>query len=296
LQPAFGMIPKSNKIFAAVWMSTECHYWRGYAPHWLETQAAFDMADPPGDTSGMTVDVLILPKEIDPARLASRTAVVFDVLRATTSITAALAAGVKEVRVFGDLESTLAAAGEFTGPKITCGERHTLPPPGFDLGNSPGQFDRAKHAGVTVFMSTTNGTRAIVASRGAKLLLCGALVNASAVARRVMAAGNDATMVCSGSDGAPSFEDLLGTGAVINAMKKIADVTTEGDLALVASRLAAAVTNLPAALAETYGGHNIRRVHLDGDIAFAGRADVFDIVGRVVDGPLRVMSADDVGK
>jgi 2-phosphosulfolactate phosphatase len=237
----------------------------------------------------MTVDVLILPKEIDPARLASRTAVVFDVLRATTSITAALSAGVKEVRVFADLGATLAAAAEFTGPKITCGERHTLPPPGFDLGNSPRQFDRSRHAGVTVLMSTTNGTVAIAAAKGARLLLCGALVNASAVARRVMEAGGDATMVCSGSDGAPSFEDLLGAGAVVNAMKKIGDVTLEGDLALVASRLAAAVTDLPAALAETYGGHNIRRVHLDADIAFAARLDVFDTVGRVVDGPLRVV-------
>jgi 2-phosphosulfolactate phosphatase len=190
--------------------------------------------------------------------------------------------------VFQELDATLAAAREFTGPKLTCGERHTVPPPGFDLGNSPGEFDRARHAGMTLFMSTTNGTKAIAAARGAKLLLCGSLVNATAVARCVLAAGNDATMICSGSDGEPSFEDLLGAGAVVNAMKKLGPVGTDGDLALAASRLAAAVTELPGALAETHGGHNIRRVHLEADIAFAGRLDVFDLVGRVFDGPLRV--------
>ena len=238
----------------------------------------------------MTVDVLILPKEIDPARLAGRTVVVFDVLRATTSITAALAAGVREVRVFENLDDTLAAAKSFDGPKVTCGERHTVPPPGFDLGNSPGQFDPAKHAGVTVFMSTTNGTKAIVAAKAAKLVLTGALVNAAAVAGKVFEAGADATLLCSGSDGRPSIEDLLGAGAVLQAIRTRTPVEPDGDLARVADRLfSACKDDLPATLADGYGGHNIRRVHLDGDITFAARLDVLDAVGRVVDGPLRVV-------
>src|SRR5277367_6399189 len=105
----------------------------------------------------MTIDTIILPSELDRVRIVNRTVVVFDVLRATTSITAALAAGVKEVRVFDSLDAAMAAANAFDQPRLLCGERHTLPPPGFDLGNSPGQFDRARHAGMTVFMSTTNG-------------------------------------------------------------------------------------------------------------------------------------------
>jgi 2-phosphosulfolactate phosphatase len=238
--------------------------------------------------AAVNADVILLPKDLDPARLADRAVAVFDVLRATTSITAALSVGVAEVRVFGDLDSCLAAAATFDGPKLTCGERHTLPPPGFDLGNSPGQFTPA-HAGRTVFMTTTNGTKAIVAVRSAPVLVTAALVNATAAAAVLATAGRDVTLLCSGSDGAPSLEDTLGAGAVLHALQGLTDVTVDGDLARMALHLFAACRDrLPAVLADTYGGHNIRRVKLDGDITFAARLDVFDVVGRVSDGPLRV--------
>jgi 2-phosphosulfolactate phosphatase len=236
----------------------------------------------------MTVDVVLLPRDLIPLQLTDRAVAVFDVLRATTSITAALSVGVTEVRVFGTLDECLAAAAAFDGPKLTCGERHTLPPPGFDLGNSPGQFT-PDHAGRTVFMTTTNGTKAIVAARAAPLVITAALVNATAAARVLAGAGRDVTLLCSGSDGAPSLEDTLGCGAVLHALQGLTDVSITGDLARIALQLFAACRDrLPATLADTFGGHNIRRVKLDADIAFAARLDVFDVVGRVGDGPLRV--------
>ena len=239
----------------------------------------------------MRVETVILPRELDIASIKDRTVVAFDVLRATTSITAALAAGVKEVRVFDSLDGALAAANAFDGPKVTCGERHTLPPPGFDLGNSPGQFNARDHAGITVFMSTTNGTLAIVAAKSAALVLTGALVNAAAVARRVATEGRDVTLLCAGSDGRPSMEDLLGTGAVLDELQKLTKIDFDGDLSLTAIWLFTACREmLPKLLADTYGGHNIRRVHLDADITFAARLNVIDLVGQVLDGPLRVVN------
>lgn len=240
----------------------------------------------------MKINTLILPKELNPADVAQHTVVAFDVLRATTSITAALAAGVKEIRVFDSLDAAMAAANAFGHPRLLCGESHTLPPPGFDLGNSPGQFDAKKHAGMTVFMSTTNGTRAIVAARSAAVVLTGALVNAGAVAKKALAENRDVTLLCAGSDGQPSMEDLLGAGAVINSLAKLASVELAEDLSRIAVRLFAACReDLPGVLADTFGGHNIRRVHLDADIAFAARLDVFQCVGRVMDEPLRVIAA-----
>jgi 2-phosphosulfolactate phosphatase len=242
----------------------------------------------------MNIDALILPRDLNPARIADRTVVVFDVLRATTSMTAALAAGIKEIRVFDSLEDAATAANAFGQPRLLCGERNSLPPAGFDLGNSPGQFDREKHAGMTVFMSTTNGTRAIVAAKSAAALFTGALVNAAAVAEKVLAEGRDVTLLCSGSDGQPSMEDLLGCGAVIDSLQQLTDqIQLDGDLARIAVQLFRSCRDsLPATLADTFGGHNIRRVHLDADIAFAARLNVFQVVGRVADGPLRVTSAD----
>jgi 2-phosphosulfolactate phosphatase len=239
----------------------------------------------------MNVEAIILPRDLKLDCLPHRTVVVFDVLRATTSMTAALAAGVKEIRVFDSLDGAMAAANAFGQPRLLCGERHTVPPPGFDLGNSPGQFDPARHAGITVFMSTTNGTRAIVAAKSAALLLTGALVNAEAVAKRAFAEGRDITLLCSGSDGQSSMEDLLGTGAVIDALQQLGQVDLENDVARVAVKLFGACRDsLPAVLRDTYGGHNIRRVHLDADIAFAARLNVLEVVGRVMDAPLRVIA------
>ena len=237
----------------------------------------------------MKVDVILRPFDLESDSITNRTVVVFDVLRATTSITAALAVGIKEIRVFGDLESARAAATEFQGPKLLCGERHTLPPEGFDRGNSPGQYTPAD-ADKTVILSTTNGTKAIVAARAAPLLLTGALVNAAAVAKRVVEAGRDVTLLCSGSDGEPSFEDLLGAGAVLTHIKSEREITYGTDLARVAERLFAACRDdLPATLRETFGGHNIRRVHLDADIDFAAQVDAISVVGKVMDSPLRVV-------
>src|SRR5690242_6789770 len=105
----------------------------------------------------MKVDVVMLPKELTPALLEGRSVAVFDVLRATTTMTAALAAGVKEIRVFPDLAAAEVAARGFDGPRILCGVANCLAPAGFDLGNSPGDFRSDHHAGRVAFMCTTNG-------------------------------------------------------------------------------------------------------------------------------------------
>ncbi len=230
----------------------------------------------------MRLDVLLLPEDARDESFAGRAVVVFDVLRATTTMTAALAAGVKEIHIFGDIASAREAAARAAGePKpLLCGEVHALMPSGFDLGNSPGALDPALHKARTLFMSTTNGTRAILAAREAKLLLIGALVNASAVARAVVASGLDVTLLCAGTNGMPAIEDVIGAGAVIDAIGGRAKL--ESDLAQMALRLLqGARDDLRSAMAEGAGGRNVTAAGLDPDIDFAGRLDRFDVVGRV---------------
>jgi 2-phosphosulfolactate phosphatase len=236
------------------------------------------------------LNVILTPADLQPERIGRRAVAVFDVLRATTTITAALAAGVGEIRIFDTIEAAAGAASGHGGDCILAGERNCLPPAGFDLGNSPGAFKAELHRGRIVFMSTTNGARAIVAAESAALLLTGALVNASAVAARLMAAKLDITMVCAGTDGEPAMEDLLGAGAVIDALRTRSNVTLENDVARIALHLFQSVrSNLRLALADTTGGQNILAVGLDADIDFAARLDAIPIVGQVERGPLRVV-------
>ncbi|HEV7300006.1 MAG TPA: 2-phosphosulfolactate phosphatase [Tepidisphaeraceae bacterium] len=236
----------------------------------------------------MLIDVVQLPRDLSAAHVDGRTVVVFDVLRATTTMTAALAAGVREIFVQPDIASVLTAAEQFGPDAITCGERDCLPPAGFTLGNSPAGFTPAM-VGRTAFMATTNGTKAIVAARGAKHLFVGALVNATAVAQAVAAVGNDVTLLCSGSDGLVSLEDLIGAGAVLKALSALKPVVLASDVALAAGDLFHhARPDLPAALVRTRGGTNIIRNGLQDDIEFAARLDVFDIVGKVEPDRLRI--------
>jgi 2-phosphosulfolactate phosphatase len=236
----------------------------------------------------MKVEVVQLPRFLQAHHLADRSVVVFDVLRATTSMTAALAAGVKEIRIFRNVADARFEANDFEGEKLLCGEVNCLPPEGFDLGNSPGAFCR-DHRGRTMFMSTTNGTRAIVAAREASLILAGCLLNAVAVAGTLQAAGRDVTLLCAGTDGEVAPEDVIGAGAVIDRLVDLGATMPDSNSVNAHRLFKDSCVDLPRTLAETRGGQNVIAVGLQADVDFAARLDIFNVVGRVQDDPLRVI-------
>ena len=101
------------------------------------------------------IDVAFIPSELDSAEVA----VVVDVLRATTTVAAALAAGHERVLCCQDVETAerLRAPG-----RLLAGERECVAIPGFDRGNSPLGFEDTGTGDIV--LSTTNGSRAIVAA------------------------------------------------------------------------------------------------------------------------------------
>jgi len=228
----------------------------------------------------VNADVALLPNDLSQINLSDQTVVVFDVLRATTTMTAALHAGVHEIRIFSGTPSARAAGERFGPDRLLCGEQNCLPPPGFDLGNSPGALSSA-HAGRTLFMSTTNGTRAILAARNAAQLLIGALVNATAVAQQAMRVGRDTLLLCAGTDGQVAMEDLIGCGAVIAAMEQLGELHLTTDTPRIARRLFdSARPDLAAALRQSQGGQNVTAAGLGADIDFAARLDALSVIGQ----------------
>ena len=229
----------------------------------------------------MHVDVAFLPDALPAAELTGATVVVFDVLRATTTMAAALSAGVSEIRIYGTTAQARQAA-EGRADVLLCGEEQCLPPAGFHLGNSPGAFEANLHGGRTVCMSTTNGTRAILAARGAERILTGALVNASAVARAIHKAGTRVILLCAGTNGAVAAEDVIGAGAVLHALRPRAAVRLRSDAAWMAEDLFVAHrSDLVGALHTSRGGQNVIAAGLEADIEFAARLDAIDVVGEV---------------
>jgi 2-phosphosulfolactate phosphatase len=230
----------------------------------------------------MIIDVVRLPKDLWAEQVKDRAVVVFDVLRATTTIATALNAGAIEVRAFDSIASaSLAANRPEAQGRLLCGEQKCVAPPGFDLGNSPREFVAGKVAGKTIYLSTTNGTRAIVAARGAARLFAAALVNANATAKALASIGRDVTLLCAGTNGVFAPEDEIGAGAVAQrllerAQCNLAESTREAIRAFHDSE-----QNLPRVLRQTQGGKNIIAAGLEPDVDFAARIDQFDIAVEI---------------
>jgi 2-phosphosulfolactate phosphatase len=266
----------------------------------------------------MMVNVVMLPAVIEAGELSGHEVVVFDVLRATTSMTAALAAGAAGLWLFSSVDEARAAvrpgspqavrpgspqADQLGLPQaaveadrpLLAGEIRAVRPEGFDLGNSPGEYTAQRVSGRRVFMATTNGTKAILAcaAAGSEHVWAGALVNASAVARRVTAAGTPVTLVCSGTYGKVSLEDVLGAGAVMAAMREMAAIEPGNDAAVMALELYEAMRgDLAGALRRGQGGKNVHAAHLDADVEFAARLDSLDVVGLARGTPWVVRRAE----
>jgi 2-phosphosulfolactate phosphatase len=235
----------------------------------------------------MRVEIVLLPTELKRGELQDRVVVVFDVLRATTTMAAALAVGVREILVYPDIESVRQAKKQIPDA-LACGEQQCLRPEGFDLGNSPGDFNDHQE-GKTLLMCTTNGTKAILAARGADQVFTGAIVNAQAVARKLREVAKNVTLLCAGTNGEVAMEDAIGAGAVISFLEGAA--LSEGARKARQSFLAAR-DDLPRLLRATAGGRNIIRAQLERDIDFAARLNSFSVVGEVMDGdPIRFVRA-----
>lgn len=226
------------------------------------------------------IDVVLLPRLARYDQLEGRTVVVFDVLRATTTITTALSLGAGEVRAFETLDLARDAASGHDESRLLCGEREAVKPEGFDMGNSPRQFTIQNCGNRVVLLATTNGTKAIASAKSAGKLLIGALVNASAVAKALALLGQPVTLLCAGTDGDVAMEDAIGAGAVIEELAALRYLNLLSDAAVLSRALFAANRQrLAGALRETRGGKNLVAAGLSEDIDFAARLNRLALVG-----------------
>ena len=145
------------------------------------------------------------------AELHDRVVLVIDVLRASTSIAAALNNGARAVIPFQGVDEAMTRARSLERSDVLlAGERKMVPIRGFDLGNSPGEFTPAVVQGKTIVMTTTNGTAALAGAQGAHEVLVGSFANYSVVVawlRAAARADKSITLVCAGTDGRFALED-----------------------------------------------------------------------------------------
>lgn len=153
-------------------------------------------------------------------------AVVIDVLRATTTIATALAAGAEAVQVFADLDELKQVSARWPeSQRLLAGERGGQAVEGFDLGNSPLSYTPDQVQGKRIFMSTTNGTRALQRVQQVPVVLTAALINLGAVVQFLQETSFETIwLVGSGWQGAYSLEDTVCAGAIAAELQGISQV------------------------------------------------------------------------
>ena len=234
-----------------------------------------------------TLDVHLLPDLAAEDALAGATVVVMDVLRATSTLTYALAAGASRVIVCLEVDEAKQIAGKLASERpLLGGERGGLKIPGFDLGNSPSEYTPESVGGRTLVFTTTNGTRAMLRCRQARQVLLGSFVNRRAVLR-ALAAADKIHLVCAGTRGQITREDALCAGSLVAGLLESGaehQMNDEARLALAAWQAITADGIQPAALAqalhETQGGRNLIAEGLEADIAWCADLDRFDFAPR----------------
>jgi 2-phosphosulfolactate phosphatase len=159
------------------------------------------------------VDICYLPAEIDAARLPEYSVAVIDLLRASTTICHALSNGARDV-IPVETPTKAQELRDSIGKDavLLCGERKGVLIDGFDLGNSPSEYQPLVVADKTLLYSSSNGSAALVASQGAARLCMAGLVNASAVLEWLKLGESDVLLVCAGKLGTFSAEDAACAG------------------------------------------------------------------------------------
>lgn len=249
----------------------------------------------------MKTDVILVPAELPALAkcdLHETVCVVFDVLRATSTIVTSLHNGAKAVIPVGEISEALAIrrqqpdvllGGERDGVKIRAAQTGGTD---FDLGNSPREHTSESVIGKTIVSTTTNGTRALRACAGAETVLAGSFLNLGATAEFIQKLrATEVLLVCAGTRENCALEDVLAAGALIELLTARGDArSTFSDSAEIALRAwSHAKADLAAAVRNAANARRLLAIpELRADVAFCLQRDIFPLVARMeADGAIR---------
>lgn len=240
-------------------------------------------------------EVLFTPADFDALGkrdLSEAVCVVFDVLRATTSMLTALKHGARRIYPVVEISEALALhrkhpeallAGEREGLRI---RKAQMGGTDFHLGNSPREFTAARVSGKTIIMTTTNGTRALQSCAGARHVLIGGFVNLPALARWIdKQAPSSLLVICAGTFDQAAYEDTLAAGVLAESLStKFQQVADSVQIA----REVARATYGDFQLAVQRHSRNARRLlaqpELRDDVDFCMQRDVIAFNAHLRDG------------
>jgi len=248
----------------------------------------------------MKIETLLTPAELPAlARrdLRGTACVVFDILRATSTFVTALQNGAKAIIPVSEIAEALEIKKAESGKRkaetiLLGGERNGVRISAngidFDLGNSPREYTPEKVRGKTIVSTTTNGTRALRACAGAKIILASAFLNLAATAKFLnQFASSEVLLVCAGTGESAALEDVLAAGALAGLLGgEFSDVTEIASRAFLAAK-----NDLTAVIASSQNARRLLAIpELRADVAFCSQRDIFKTVAEMKpDGAIRLV-------
>lgn len=180
------------------------------------------------------IEVVLTPALLQLYQVQGKTVVIIDILRATSSICVAFFGGVNKILPVSTPEECLM----FKDFDFLCAaERNAVKLPGFDMGNSPFEFQNPLLKERNIAFTTTNGTKAIKQSKelGAGKIVIGSFLNIQVLTTWLTQQQDDVILLCAGWKDKANLEDSLFAGALVHALKD--EFATECDTALMTSTL-----------------------------------------------------------
>ena len=223
--------------------------------------------------------------ELTPTDTIPDCAIAVDVLRATTTMATVLAAGGEAIQVFSDLDTLQLVSADWDADKrLRAGERGGAKVEGFDLGNSPLDCTEKLVKGRRLFISTTNGTRALQRIRSAPAVLAAAFVNRAAAVNYLLAKQPEIVwIVGSGWEGTYSLEDTACAGAI--AYSVLQQTNTPLDELAGNDEVVGAISlyeqwrdRLVELFHQASHGKRLLRLGCDEDIKYCAQVDILDVL------------------
>ncbi|MDD8019479.1 MAG: 2-phosphosulfolactate phosphatase [Bacteroidota bacterium] len=244
----------------------------------------------------MKIEVFFSPSQIDDLFLRDKNVVVIDVLRASSTVIAALNNGAREIIPVNTIESAVKVSGNLFGDVVLRGgERNGKIIEGFNLGNSPFEYTEEAVKGKSIILCTSNGSPAMWKARYAKNLLIAGFVNVSAVVERIKEIKDDIYILCAGKLTQFCIEDAVSAGMIIKQLMDDDQEFEFNDSGVAAFALYknASKSLVKMAKASDHGKY-LMEIGFEKDLEFCTSVDMFDAVPELVGNVLKLKKKNEV--
>ncbi|MGF7184823.1 2-phosphosulfolactate phosphatase [Desulfitispora alkaliphila] len=236
----------------------------------------------------MNVNTIATLDYYNPKLYNSDVVVVIDVLRASTTMVAALQEGAKSIIPCSTISEAFQLANNYPTDVILGGEENCVKPLSFNLGNSPREYTKESIDGKHIIFTSRNGAKAVVKAKCAQKLLLGSIVNGSAISDYLNNEPHkNITILCAGTRGSLSYEDTLAAGKIITHLSEENNVTLNDFGSMAALLYQYAKGDLVKhIISNSEAAKRLERIGLERDISFCALEDSHHVIPKLFDGKI----------